>query len=212
MLRRRVRIQPSGLVAGLFLAFVTWAALSCTWAVDPTLTLKRTIELILLLTFAAGLTALLRSRSPLTIRRARPRCKFIPGVMAELQWNNFHPFAAGHRFGGTVHPNLQGASLALAIIVVSCWVWRSSRRRQRARLAAANVVLILFLLMTGSRTSMAALVAALGVLVVLLLIRSWRRGTGLKPDSRHCPGSELCSHTHRSHRRNYTRDRQRNPC
>jgi len=54
-----------------------------------------------------------------------PTINLIPGVIAELKYDNLHPFASGNRFGGTVHPNLQGASLAMAIVALCWWLWRT---------------------------------------------------------------------------------------
>ncbi|HEX5473746.1 MAG TPA: O-antigen ligase family protein [Vicinamibacterales bacterium] len=171
--RYRRYVRPGGVVAVLLLLYVCWSGLSLTWAADAALTFRRLIAYLLLLVFAAGLVVRMDLRILGRFILMMPIVDLVPGIIAEIRFNNFHPFSAGHRFGGTVHPNLEGASLSLGLIIL-CWMmWRSHPAVRRNALWG-GAVLLLFLLMTGSRTSMIALSVALGCSALLVYLRAWK--------------------------------------
>jgi exopolysaccharide production protein ExoQ len=162
-----------GYIGGLLVVYVAWAGVSLIWADNPSLTLRRQVAYALLLLFSAGCVARMSLDTLSVFLAGIPALNLIPGVMAESAYGNLHPFASGNRFGGTVHPNLAGASLSLAVIVLGWWIWRK-RGLVRFNLACGMVVLMVFALMTRSRTSLLALGAAVVFSVVIVIVRDYR--------------------------------------
>ena len=173
LFRGRKLLRLNGNIASLLLAYLGWIGLSATWADDPSLTIRRQIAFALMLVFAAGCAARMNVGILSVFIAGIAALNLIPGLIAELRYGDLHPFASGNRFGGTVHPNIQGATLSLAILVLCWWLWWT-RGPVRLRLVFTNVVLLVFLLMTRSRTSMFALAAALGFSVAIVIARDQR--------------------------------------
>ena len=173
LIQGRRRLQLHGYIGGLLVVYVAWAGISLIWADNPSLTLRRQVAYALLLLFSAGCVARMSLDTFSAFLAGMPALNLIPGVMAESAYGNLHPFATGSRFGGTVHPNLAGASLSIAVIVVGWWIWRK-RGLVRFNLACGMVVLMVFALMTRSRTSLLALGAAVIFSVVIVIVRDYR--------------------------------------
>lgn len=173
LFRRREQLRPKGAILTPLLAYVGWIGLSVTWADDPSLTGKRVIAFALILVFTAGCVMRMNADVISTFITGIAALNLIPGIVAELRYDNLHPFAVGSRFGGTVHPNLQGASLSLAIIVLCWWLWRTGGPL-RFGIACTSVVLVAFMLMTRSRTSLIALAAAICFSIALVIARDQR--------------------------------------
>jgi O-antigen ligase len=173
LVRYRRRIRPGGAVAAVLVLYVCWAGLSVTWATDVALSFRRLTAYFLMLVFAAGLVARMDLPALGRFVMLMPVVNLIPGMVAEIRFDNFHPLTSGHRFGGTVHPNLAGASVSLGIVIF-CWMlWRSDRPSRR-KAACGLAVLLWFLLLSGSRTSAIALSVALGCSVLLIYVRAWK--------------------------------------
>jgi exopolysaccharide production protein ExoQ len=173
-LRGRQRLRLNVSIAGLLAAYVGWILLTAIWADDPDLTIRRQISFVLMLVFAAGCVARMSVDVLSVFISGIAALNLVPGVIAELRYGNLHPFASDNRFGGTVHPNVQGTILALAIIFLCWWLWRT-RGPIRFGPACGSIVLLAFLLMTRSRTSIIAFAAAIGFSVVIVIVRDQRR-------------------------------------
>jgi O-antigen ligase len=166
---RAEKLKLRGWTSLVFLCYFGWAAVSCVWAQDPMLVVRREIAFAMILTFLFGLARSMSIDLLSLFCVAIPVCNLPIGIFAEIRNGTFHPWS-GQRFGGTVHPNLQGAGLALALLIVLWWAWRT-RGKTRLPFALAIPVLALFLFWTQSRSSMIALVAAVVFSLVLLLVR-----------------------------------------
>jgi exopolysaccharide production protein ExoQ len=174
LVRNRARIRFNRLMLGILLSFLGWIVLSTFWADDPALSGRRVISLACMILFAAGCVARMNADALTVFIGGIPALNLIPGVMSEIWFGKFQLFGS-HRFGGTApHPNVQAATLSVAIILLSWLVWRT-RGSTRIGFAAAAVVVFAFLVMTGSRTSILAVFAALAFSFMLIVVRDYRR-------------------------------------
>jgi exopolysaccharide production protein ExoQ len=83
------------------------------------------------------------------------------GVLCELALGTFRPWSGDYRFSGTVHPNTQGAYLAVLCFAALCLsVADSQRRKWYWAILAAGIGL---LVLTKSRTSTVGTIAALSL-------------------------------------------------
>ena len=161
-------------VGRILLAYVAWIILSVLWSDDPGVTLRRQVAFSLILVFCAGCTAFMAKEQLTLFIVGLVALNLIASTLQELIRGDFHPFAAGSRFGGTVSPNTLGAGLALAVIVLFWYAWRF-RGSPRRRSICAAIVFLFFLYLTGSRTSLAGLVAALTFSALLIGLRKYRK-------------------------------------
>ena len=147
-------------VGPLLAAYLFWIGLSICWADQPIITLRRQVGFAMELSFCAGCVVWMRSERMATFLAGLAGLNLGVGLAQELCRGNFDLAAAGTRFAGTVDPNVQGASLSVAVILL-CWSWWRSHGRERALLTAAIAVFAAFAILTRSRTSLVASVGAL---------------------------------------------------
>ena len=174
LVRDRSRLRLNRAVAGLLAAYIAWFLLSAIWADDQDLTIRRQISFALMLLFSAGCVARMNVDVLSIFVSGIAALNLIPGVIAELKCGTLHPFAIDNRFSGTVNPNVQGAILSLAVIILCWWLWRT-RGPIRLGLACTNFVLLAFVVMARSRTSIIALAIAIGFSVSIVIVRDQRR-------------------------------------
>ncbi len=94
----------------------------------------------------------------------------LAGIGCELFWGTFHPLQPGFRFGGTVHPNHQGTTLALGAIAALGFAMSSRKHRRVA--AMAGSLSLTGLWFTNSRTAMVSLLACTALGGGLVLMRN----------------------------------------
>jgi exopolysaccharide production protein ExoQ len=168
----RTHIRLNGVLSKIWILLIGWNMCSVFWAEDPGLTVRRLSFFLLTLTFAAG-CALLREEIIPGFVLGFVILNLIAGVVAEFLCGTFKPLQADYRFAGTFHPNLQGASLALGILVSLWWWWqsRNSKMSHRKALLFVTVVCACFLGLTSSRTSLVALLVSLLFSCALIFVR-----------------------------------------
>ena len=151
------------------IAYVAWIVLSLSWSDDPELTFRRLFVFLFLLLGAVGMASL-DARSILRIFIWISLATLALGLANELYLGTFAPWRSGYRFSGTVHPNLQGASMAqLALTGLCCMLDPEVRKQWLGPLLLGLGTLVV--LMTQSRTSLISLVVSSLFVIVL-----WARG------------------------------------
>jgi O-antigen ligase len=100
----------------------------------------------------------------------------IPGIILEIYSGSFHPLTSGNRFSGTLHPNIQGTSLSIAIIILCWWGWREWRANRHWQFWAAGILLV-FALLTDSRTSLLALAVSIAFSLAIIGLRFRTKAT-----------------------------------
>ena len=165
---RHLRVR--GAVGILLIGYISWITLSITWSDASYVSVRREGELILLLIFCAGCAAALTERGIARFVIGTALLNILCAGLQEIARGTFNPFAAGSRFSGTVSPNIQGASLSLALLLI-CWFAWHSRGARRIGWYSTAAVVGAFIVMTGSRTSWIGLTVAIAVSLILTLIR-----------------------------------------
>jgi O-antigen ligase len=155
-------IRFDNALALLMLMYLAWCLASIMWSVEPMMSGKRWMVLMLCFLGVLGTSRCL-SRQELCSAAMTIMAGYAAiGLLAELSLGTFRPWQAGYRFGGTVHPNAQGVYCAILCLAAVCKIIDPTRRKPLAiGLCAISIVL---LLLTKSRAALAGLAAALPVL------------------------------------------------
>ncbi len=158
---RELNIQRPALL--IFLTLFAWVCCSFLWSDDPGLTLRRVIVAGCVLCGSAGLARLLRPTELIYVSLITMTCFVSLSLLLDVKAGG-RPWLSSHRFGGTLHPNIQAAYcgvLALAAFTVpsgfaSRWITHG--------LTLYGMVM---LYLTQSRTSFLALL--IGMMMVFLV-------------------------------------------
>jgi len=142
--------------------YLAWATTSVLWSVNPGMTCKRLAVLMFCILAAVGFVRQFRPRDVVLMAMVISGVYLLVGVGTELALGTFRPWSSGYRFAGTVHPNSQGAHLAILCLASFCLA--QSATRGRPWLWTLFAVGIVFLLLTKSRTACAGLAIALAAL------------------------------------------------
>ena len=154
---RHLRIN--GVIGWALLAFFLWMNASVLWSEDAELSGRRLITYGCLLIGAFGVATVAFERLALFVA-AFCGLNLVVGILVEASLGTFHPGTTGYRFGGTVHPNLQGVNIALLILALS-WFLAQSNLNFRKLTMGVLLCAFLFLLLTQSRTSIGSLCVVL---------------------------------------------------
>lgn len=160
---KQLKLLQNPFVLG-FSAYYCWAALSVLWSIDPGLSMRRLAVLFFCGFGCLGFARHLRIRDMITMALYVGTLYAVIGLLTEFAIGSFmsqeHP--GGYRFGGTVHPNAQGAYLGmLCTAAFSLSRIKPERKLFYLSWMAFGVIL---LMMTKSRTSFAAMLLSVGVI------------------------------------------------
>lgn len=156
------RLGMYGLLPVLVLLYLAWAAASLAWSIDPSMTVRRLGATAFCFLGALGIARQLSPRQLAVMALAITGTYLAVGVAVELALGTFRPWAGGYRFGGTVHPNTQGAYLAILCLSAFVLARSTSKQREQTILIVVLVVAFLFLLLTRSRTALGGMIVGTG--------------------------------------------------
>jgi exopolysaccharide production protein ExoQ len=146
----------------LIVGYLALSMASVLWSINPGMSCRRLAVLMFCVLGAAGFARQFRPRDVAIMALAISGAYLLVGICAEVALGTFRPWSSGYRFAGTVHPNTQGAHLAVFCFAAFCLARSATPRR--AWLWTLLAVGLIFLLLTKSRTSCAALAVAMTVL------------------------------------------------
>jgi exopolysaccharide production protein ExoQ len=154
------------------LLFLSWACMSVIWSDDPSLTVRRVGELLILCMGAVAVAKSFSNRGVLLFTFVCGLATVVGGLLAELAQGTFHPFEAEYRFAGLMHPNFTGWNCSLCLVAIVALA------RNKPLLVRQVYTLVLVgvtgcLLLTKSRGALAG--ASLGLLTYFILVMSRRR-------------------------------------
>jgi O-antigen ligase len=155
--------------------YLLWAVVSLTWSIDPAMTARRLAVMVFCVLGMLGIGRQLSPRQWAALVLVITTTYLALGILAELAYGTFRPWAAGYRFAGTVHPNTQGAQLAFLCLSAFVLARSMPRGPHLAGLVILLAVGFIFLVLTKSRTSLAGLL--LGTAIVWFSARPERSGT-----------------------------------
>jgi O-antigen ligase len=159
LLRNGRPARLSGWLPLMMFVYLAWALASVLWSADPGLSLRRLAVLMSCVVGAAGIARQFRPRDVALIAAAIATSYLLVGLAAEMALGTFRPWSSGYRFAGSIHPNSQGANLAVLSLAAFCLARNATQRR--AAWWTLFAVAVAFLLLTRSRTACAALIAGL---------------------------------------------------
>jgi exopolysaccharide production protein ExoQ len=154
-------LQINGLLGWMLVGFLLLAVVSPIWAEDRALTITRVAGFAMLCIGAVAVVRRFSLREVILWTVFASGSYLLIGVLLEVFFGTFHPLAAGYRFAGTLHPNMQGINCALLLI---SGLAAADVEKQRRRLFwICALIGFVFLVLTGSRTAFAAVLLALAV-------------------------------------------------
>jgi exopolysaccharide production protein ExoQ len=154
-------LRINGISGFLFLTFVGWAFISPLWAEHLQLTVQRLGGFAILCIAAAAVTRRLSLREIIIWTFLSTAMFLFLGILVEVLFGTFHPFASGYRFAGSLGPNDQGVECG--ILLLSAAAAADVEIRRRGLFWACGILGFIFLVLSGSRTALAASVLALVV-------------------------------------------------
>jgi O-antigen ligase len=170
-------VRIGGPVGWPLLSFVVWAFISPLWAEDLQLTLQRLAGFGILCIAALAVVRRASLRDIILWTCATTALFLLIGIVAELVFGTFTPFAAGYRFAGTLPPNNTGIECGL--LLLSSVAAADVEKRRRAPFWACALFGFIFLILSGSRTALAAALLALGVYLCAVASRRAKAAFGL---------------------------------
>jgi exopolysaccharide production protein ExoQ len=155
------KIQINGFLGYLLIFFLCWATLSIFWAKDVPLTFRRVVILWVLWLGALGFARRHSLNDLVWLAFIGSAFILVTGIIVEIAWGVFHPFATDYRFAGTLHPNHQ--SWACAVLLISSMVFGGKGARGRLFFLLAGLLALSLLLLTKSRIATASAIFALAI-------------------------------------------------
>lgn len=149
-------------------SLVVWCTLSLMWAEDPSTSLKRIIAFLLMITGAAGLSAVWSHKQVLQFISLSGAFQVTVGILAEIATGYFTPWVSGYRFAGTQPWNLEG--FCCLVFVLSSVAAADADPPHKLFFRCLAVYGLVFLVLTRARGSMMGV--AVGFLLYVLLSRS----------------------------------------
>ena len=146
----------------LIAIYVLWAGASTTWSIDPGTTMRRYALVLCCVIGCFGYARFLKVEDAVLAALLVSVGYLLLGIGAEIFYGAFRPHLGDYRFAGTIHPNIQAASLAMGCIAA----YTMARIKPDFKVAfyAAFGLLFLFLVLTKCRSATGAVPVALGMI------------------------------------------------
>jgi exopolysaccharide production protein ExoQ len=169
------RLRINGSLGWCVVAFVAWALVSPLWAEDLSLTIRRVVAFGIIWLAAIAIVRYASLRE-IVLWIFFGTVLFVSiGVVAEVVFGTFQPFASGYRFAGTMHPNYQGMQCGL--LLLSAVAAADMEKRWRVLFLACGFLGFALMVLSGSRTSLAAVMLALVVYLAAVSSRTAKIAT-----------------------------------
>jgi exopolysaccharide production protein ExoQ len=168
--RANIHLRIDFPLGWLLLSFVAWAFISPVWAENLPWTLKSLASFGILCVAAVALVRRLSLREIILWIVFSTALFLFVGIVAEIFYGTFRPFAPGYRFMGTLHP--AGQAIQCSLLVLSAVAAADLERRWRALFWACALVGFVGVIITNSRTELASVLIAL--VAYLVAVRSTR--------------------------------------
>lgn len=155
------RFQINGTLGFLLLIFFSWAALSISWAEDPSLAFRKVVILGLFWLGALGFAYRYSLEDVLWLAFLGSAILVVSGLLGELSLGTFTPFSPGYRFSGGLHPNHQGWTCGLLLITSVVLGGKGKGTRNRFFFLFTGLLALLLLILTRSRIATASTILVL---------------------------------------------------
>lgn len=171
-------LRINALLALPIMAYLTIAAASWLWSIEPGICLRRLIVVACCASAALGIARRFTMREICLLVLATVGPLILIGIAAEIRLGAFRPWAGDYRLSGSVHPNTEGmylTTLALAALGLA----RSPDTRRRGWMWAIFAASLLLILLTKSRTGTASTFAAIGCVFLIQTSLQFKLSAGV---------------------------------
>jgi len=158
--KNRGALSIKGLLGGLTLLFFIWSFSSIIWTDDISLTLRRLGVLTLLCLGALSFATRFSLQEIVWFSFFTTVIYAFIGLLTELYFGTFSPWAPGYLFAGTLHPNTQGINCSI-MLISALYLARTSEGRSRLVFLIVTIGAFILLILTRSRTSVASAIIAI---------------------------------------------------
>jgi O-antigen ligase len=158
--KNRGALSIKGLLGGLILVYFIWAFLSVLWTDDLPLTLRKLGVLALVSLGALAFATRFSLREIVWFSFFSTMVYAVIGLVTELSFGTFIPWASAYHFSGTLHPNTQGINCSI-MLISALYLARTSEGRSRLLFLIATIAALILLILTKSRTSFASAIIAI---------------------------------------------------
>lgn len=163
MLRSRQQIDVIAWLACPIIVLAAWMIMSAMWSHDPDLSLKRSLQPLLLMVGAVGVAKHWTPRQLCVFTAILTGSVLLLGIAAAILQRSFL-LGEVYRFTGTMHSNLQ-ATNCTALCLATLTLFLDARKQPDARFSWLWLIPfsvgLLFLFLTRSRTATTAFLVAL---------------------------------------------------
>ena len=158
---QRFRVNLPVVFIGMY---VLWTGASITWSIDRPATIRRYILMLCCVIGCFGFCRFLRVKDVVLACVILTIALLTLGVGAEMFYGKFVPHRGGYRFAGTVHPNIQAATLAMGCIAA----FTMTRIEPKLKSVFFGIfgVLFMFLVLTKCRSATLSVPVCIGMMWV----------------------------------------------
>ena len=155
----RFRVNLPVILIGLY---VLWTGASFLWSIDRPATVRRYILLLCCVIGCFGFCRFVRVRDVVLAAVILTIGLLMLGVGCEIFFGKFVPHRGSYRFAGTVHPNIQAATLAIGCIAS----YTMARVEPKWKLLFFGIFsfLFVFLVLTKCRSATLSVPVCLGII------------------------------------------------
>lgn len=142
--------------------YLVWAGVSAAWSIDTGTTVRRFTLVVCSTIGCFGFCKLIDVKDAVFAAVLVSLGYLGIGIAAELALGTFHPHHGEYRFAGSMHPNIQGANLAMGCIAA----YTMTRIKPKFKVVFYGIFsfLFLFLILTKCRSATAGVPVALVVI------------------------------------------------
>lgn len=142
--------------------YVLWTGASITWSIDRPATIRRYILMLCCVIGCFGFCRFVKVKDVVLACVILTLGLLALGVGAEMFFGKFVPYRGGYRFAGTVHPNIQAATLAMGCIAA----YTMTRIEPKFKSVFFSIfgVLFVFLVLTKCRSATLSVPVCLGMI------------------------------------------------
>ena len=156
---QKFRLNLPVVLIGLY---VLWCGASIAWSTDRPATIRRYVLMLCCVIGCFGFCRFVKVKEVVLAAVVLTLALLALGVGAEIFFGKFVPYRGAYRFAGTVHPNIQGATLAIGCI--ASYTMTRVEPKFKSVFWGIFGVLFLFLVLTKCRSATLSVPVCIGVI------------------------------------------------
>ena len=146
----------------LIATYVLWAGASIRWSIDSPATIRRYTIVLCCVIGCFGYCRFMKVKEVVLAAVIVTLAFLVFGVGTEIFFGKFAPYKGAYRFAGTVHPNIQGATLAMGCI--AAYTMTRVQPKFKTLFFSIAGLLFVFLVLTKCRSATLCVPVCIGVM------------------------------------------------